>query len=51
MCGVRSDRHWHGTVTVSVRTDALMRLGLHSDQSTSAPADPRPPDWWGPWAR
>ncbi|MFF2516651.1 hypothetical protein [Streptomyces sp. NPDC058086] len=51
MCGVRSDGHWHGTVVVRVRADTLRRLGLHPDQPTSAPADPLPPKWWGPWAR
>ncbi|MET7973687.1 hypothetical protein ABZW44_11535 [Streptomyces mirabilis] len=51
MCGVRSDGHWHGTVVVSVRADTLRRLGLHPDQPTSAPADPMPPKWWGPWVR
>jgi hypothetical protein len=43
MCGVRSDGHWHGTVVLRVRADALRRLGLHPDRSTSAPADPLPP--------
>ncbi|MEV7278799.1 hypothetical protein [Streptomyces sp. NPDC093111] len=51
MCGVRSDGHWHGTIAVRFRADALRRLGLHPDQPTSAPADPLPPKWWGPWAR
>nr|WP_256341742.1 hypothetical protein [Streptomyces sp. TLI_105] len=51
MCGVRSDGHWHGTFVVRFRADALQRLGLHPDQPTSAPMDPPPPEWWGPWAR
>ncbi|MFI5529883.1 hypothetical protein ACIA8O_15215 [Kitasatospora sp. NPDC051853] len=34
---------------LSVRADALRRLGLHPDQPTSAAADPLPPAWWGPW--
>ncbi|MEU6975500.1 MULTISPECIES: hypothetical protein [unclassified Streptomyces] len=51
MCGVGSDGHWHGTIAVRFRADALHRLGLHPDQPTSAAADPLPPKWWGPWAR
>ncbi|MFE5487524.1 hypothetical protein [Streptomyces sp. NPDC056527] len=51
MCGVRSDGRWHGTITVNVRAEVLRRFGLHPDQPTSAPADPSPPSWWGPWAR
>jgi hypothetical protein len=51
MCGVGADGHWHGTFAVRLDAAALRRLGLHPEQPTSAPADPPPPVWWGPWTR
>jgi hypothetical protein len=38
--------HWQGWVTITVRADALRRLGLHPDQPTSAIEGPAAPAWW-----
>ncbi|WP_328875955.1 hypothetical protein OHT76_41010 [Streptomyces sp. NBC_00287] len=45
-CGVGPEGHWRGWFDVSVRGDALRRLGLHPDQPASKVVGPSPPGWW-----
>ncbi|WP_354638468.1 hypothetical protein [Kitasatospora camelliae] len=44
MCG-----RARGWIAVSVRSEALRRLGLHPDQPGSRVEGPLAPDWWGLW--
>ncbi|MER7575020.1 hypothetical protein [Streptomyces sp. NPDC126514] len=45
-CGIGPDGHWWGRYEVSVRADALRKLGLHPEQPSATAVGPSPPGWW-----
>ncbi|WP_037607160.1 hypothetical protein [Streptacidiphilus rugosus] len=45
-CGRDPDGRPRGWYGVEVRETVLRRFGLHPDQPTSRPAEPRPPRRW-----
>jgi hypothetical protein len=45
-CGPGGDGRWRGWFSIEVEAEALRRLGLHPEQSSSVVDGASPPEWW-----